>query len=333
MKYRDRELFLDRARGALLGLAIGDALGAPVEFKTRGSFEPVRGFRAGGTHHLKAGQWTDDTSMALCLAESLAECGRFEPVDQIERYDRWFRQGHLSSTGSCFDIGNATREAIIHYERTGEGFSGSTESNRAGNGSLMRLAPIPIFFYDDPEQAIFYAAESSRVTHGAMEAVEACRYFAGLLLGALRGETAYDLMSPLYSPVPDLWERAPLSPEVEKVAQGSFRSREEESIEGSGYVVKSLEAALWAFNKGKSFREAVLLAVNLGDDADTTGAVCGQLAGAYWGASAIPEEWKRGLSPDITPYIEPFLERCYEKNPSGSIMQLKKRELGETGTY
>jgi ADP-ribosylglycohydrolase len=269
--------------------------------------------------------------MALCLVESLFECGRFEPVDQMERYDRWFRQGHLSSTGSCFDIGNTTREAIIHFERTGQGFSGSTDSSRAGNGSLMRLAPIPIFFYDDPEQVIFYAAESSRVTHGAMEAVEACRYFAGLLWGALLGETAFDLMSPLYAPVPGLWERAPLSPEVEKVARGSFRSSEESAIEGSGYVVKSLEAALWAFNRGKSFSESVLLAVNLGDDADTTGAICGQLAGAYWGASAIPEDWKRGLDPDITAYIDPFLERCYDKNPSGAI--LKPKGERSTGTY
>lgn len=325
MKHKDKDLFLDRARGALLGLAIGDALGAPVECRARDSFEPVEGFRAGGTHSLKAGQWTDDTSMALCLAESLAECGRFEPLDQMERYDRWFREGYLSSTGTCFDVGKTTSEAIIHYERTGEGFAGSTEPDRAGNGSLMRLAPIPVFFYDDPEQAISYAAESSRVTHGAMDAVEACRYFAGLLWGAIHGETSYDLMSPFYAPVKGLWDRAPLSPAVAEVARGSFRTRGVDEIEGSGYVVKSLEAALWAFNRGKTFREAVLLAVNLGDDADTTGAICGQLAGAYWGASAIPEDFREGLDPDITPHIDIFLERCYEKNPSGAILASGKR--------
>lgn len=323
MKYTDKSLFLDRARGALLGLAVGDALGAPIESKARGFFEAVDGFRAGGSHHLKAGQWTDDTSMALCLAESLAECGRFEPQDQMERYDRWFREGYLSSTGSCFDAGKTTREAIIRYERTGEVFSGSTERDSAGNGSLTRLAPIPIFFYDDPELAVFYAAESSRVTHGAMDAVEACRYFAGLIWGALHGETAYDLLSPSYAPVKGLWDRAPLSPAVANVADGTFRTRDSEAIKGSGYVVKSLEAALWAFNKGKTFREAVLLAVNLGDDADTTGAICGQIAGAYWGASGISEDLRDGLDPDITPNIEEFLERCYEKNPSGAIMTKK----------
>ncbi len=320
MKYEDKSLFLDRARGALLGLAIGDALGAPVEFKARGTFEPVAGFRSGGTHHLEAGQWTDDTSMALCLAESLAECGRFEPVDQMKRYNRWFRQGYMSSTGTCFDVGSATREAIIRFERTGEGFSGSTDLNRAGNGSLMRLAPIPIFFYDDPERAVFYAAESSRVTHGAMEATEACRYFAALLWGALHGETSYDLMSPLYEPIEGLWEKAPLIPSIEEIARGSFRTRSPEEIQGTGYVVKSLEAALWAFNRGKTFEEAVLLAVNLGNDADTTGAICGQLAGAYWGASAIPETLRNGLNPDISDVIEPFFKRCYEKNPSGAIL-------------
>lgn len=320
MKYEDKSLFLDRARGALLGLAIGDALGAPVEFREQGTFEPVRGFRSGGAHHLEAGQWTDDTSMALCLAESLTECGRFEPVDQMRRYDRWFREGYLSSTGTCFDVGNATREAIIRFERTGEGFSGSRDPNQAGNGSLMRLAPIPIFFFDDPERAVLYAAESSRVTHGAMEAVEACRYFAALLWGALHGETSYDLLSPLYEPVVGLWEKAPLIPSIEFVAKGSFRTRPREEIQASGYAVKSLEAALWAFNRGKTFEEAVLLAVNLGNDADTTGAICGQLAGAYWGASAIPEALRKGLKPDINPHIEAFLERCYEKNPSGAIL-------------
>lgn len=113
---------LDRARGSLLGLAVGDALGAAVEFQSPGSFEPVTGMRAGGALGLEAGEWTDDTAMALCLAESLVTCGRFDARDQMERYLRWYRQGHLSSNGHCVDIGGTVRDALERYERTGEPF-------------------------------------------------------------------------------------------------------------------------------------------------------------------------------------------------------------------
>ena len=285
----------ERYRGALLGLAIGDALGAQVEFLPRGTFPPVEGFRGGGPHDLGPGEWTDDTAMALCLAESLVETGGFDPVDQLRRYLRWYNEGYLSPKGFCFDIGNTTRRALETHERTGEPYPGPSDERTAGNGSLMRLAPVPLFYAADPEKAIHYAALSSKTTHGAPQAVDASRYFAGLLVGAARGESKETLLAPFYSPAPGLWEKAPLHPAVARVAAGSFREKTRDEIRASGYVVDTLEAALWAFNRGRDFKEAVLLAVNLGDDADTVGAVAGQLAGAYHGEAGIPAAWREGV--------------------------------------
>src|ERR1700740_1470387 len=176
----------ERHRGALLGLA-GDALGTTLEFKPPGHFVPLADMIGGGPFHLEPGQWTDDTCMALCLAESLIEKRGFDAKDQLDRYCLWYEHGHLSSTGRCFDIGNTVLNALETYRRTGNPFSGSESPDTAGNGSLMRLAPIPLFFASDPKRAIHYAGENFRTSHGTTGAVEACRYFAGLLVGALRG--------------------------------------------------------------------------------------------------------------------------------------------------
>jgi len=235
----------DRAAGALLGLAVGDAIGATVEFMPPGTFEPVTDMVGGGPHRLQPGQWTDDTSMALCLAESLVECGGFDPLDQMQRYVRWYRDGYLSSTGVCFDIGNATRAALHRFEQSGDPYAGSEAAKTAGNGSIMRLAPVPLFFFDDAVAAIRNAGESSRTTHAAREAVDACRYMAALIVGALHDVGKSELLGEQYSPVPELWDDEPLSPRVEEVARGSFRRREPLAIRGSGYVVESLEVACW----------------------------------------------------------------------------------------
>ena len=289
----------DRFRGCLLGLAAGDALGVPLEFKTPGTFEPIDDMIGGGSFHVKLepGQWTDDTSMALCLAVSLIECGGFDPMDQMERYVRWWHDGYLSSTeGPAFDIGITVSSALSHFERTGESYAGSTCSNSAGNGSLMRLAPVPMYFAGDAEEAMDRSADSSRTTHGVAEAVDACRYFAGLLIGALNGVDKDTLLSPRYCPVEGLGERSPLAEKIAEIADGSFKHREPPEIRGEGYVVKSLEAALWAFHKSSDFCDGALLAVNLGDDADTTGAIYGQIAGAHYGVESIPAEWRERLT-------------------------------------
>lgn len=283
----------DRYRGALLGLAACDALGTTLEFRRFGSFTPISDIVGGGPFGLKPGQWTDDTSMALCLAESLVENQGFDPSDQMRRYLCWYRQGYLSSTGSCFDIGGTTRSALQRFERTGEPYSGSADPDAAGNGSIMRLAPVPLFFAAEPVVAVGMSGLSSRTTHGAQEAVDGCRYLGALLVGAVNGASKDELLSGVFEPVPGVWDTEPLAPRIVEVAAGSFRHRNPPEIRGTGYVVDSLEAALWAFYHGDDFREGALLAVNLGDDADTTGAVYGQLAGAYYGEEGIPAEWRR----------------------------------------
>lgn len=286
----------DRCRGALLGLACGDAVGTAVEFRPRGTFPPVTDLAGGGPFRLSPGQWTDDTAMALCLATSLAETGACDPADQLRRYLRWYRDGDMSCTGTCFDCGGTVREALERFERTGGPFCGSTDPHKAGNGSLMRLAPVPLFFARDPRRAIAAAADSSRTTHAAVTAVDACRFFAGLILGALGGASREELLAPGHAPYPGCWGEAPLHPEIAEIAGGSYRRREPPEIRGSGHVVRSLEAALWAFARADSFRDGCLLAVNLGDDADTTAAVYGQLAGAFFGESGLPAEWLARLA-------------------------------------
>ena len=282
----------DRYQGCLMGLAAGDAVGTTVEFKPPGTFAPVTGMGGGGPFRLEPGQWTDDTSMALCLADSLVSCGQFDARDQLDRYVRWATEGYLSSNGRCFDIGVTVSDALRRYRSTGDPLSGSTDPYSAGNGSLMRLAPVPLFFARDPETAIRESGESSRTTHGTAACIDACRYFGGLIVGTVLGETKENLMAARYSPVANLWDQEPMCPEIDEVAGGSFMRREPPEIVGSGYVVKSLEAALWAFHRSESFEQGCLLAVNLGDDADTTAAIYGQLAGAYYGIDAIPAEWK-----------------------------------------
>jgi ADP-ribosyl-[dinitrogen reductase] hydrolase len=281
----------ERYKGCLLGLAIGDAVGTALEFRRPGSFTPITDMIGGGPFGLKPGQWTDDTSMALCLAESLIEKQGFDPTDQMQRYVRWWKEGHLSCTGECFDIGNATCTALSRFLHTGDALSGSTDPYSAGNGSIMRLAPVPMFFAADPVRAIKLAAASSRTTHGAVTAVDACRYFSGLIVGALAGVGKEELLSDHFSPVKGYWKDHPLGSEIDQIASGSFQRKEPPEIQGTGYVVRSLEAALWAFYKSGDFREGCLLAANLGDDADTTAAVYGQLAGAFYGKSGIPQHW------------------------------------------
>ena len=275
--------------GCLVGLAVGDAVGAAVEFKPRGSFTPVTDMIGGGPWSLAPGQWTDDTSMALCLGESLVTCRGFDAVDQVQRYVRWYRDGHWSSKGDCFDIGTTTRAALTRFEANGDPFAGSSDANTAGNGSLMRLAPAPMAAWPIAALADQWAADSSRTTHGAPAAVESCRVYAAILHAALNGEDRETLLGAGACLV--------LTHDgVRAAAQGAWRAKSVESIRGSGYVVESLEAALWCFAQTTSYRDAVLAAANLGDDADTTAAITGQLAGAFYGVDAIPAAWRTQLT-------------------------------------
>ncbi len=290
----------DKQRGCLFGLAIGDALGAAVEFKPPGSFPRVTGYRAGGPHGLNPGEWTDDTSMALALADSIANVG-WDPEDQIRRYLAWYQGGTYSVNGICFDIGITVRKSLHHFLENGNWKTSSETAERSsGNGSIMRLAPVPIFylneFPDRIELLAKRAMESSIPTHASPQCLSACRYLAVILAGLMAGEPREEVLSEDWHGLQKLRMDEPIHPEIAEVAGGSFRKLQPPAIKGGGYVVKSLEAALWAFHGAEDFEDAVLAAVNLGDDADTTGAVCGQLAGAYWGQDAIPDVWLQHLA-------------------------------------
>ena len=280
---------VERFRGCLLGLAVGDAVGTAVEFRQRGTFEPLTDMVGGGPFNLRPGQWTDDTSMALCLATSLVVQGGFDPADQMGRYCRWVDHGYLSSTGTCFDIGTTTVRSLRRYQRDGNPYAGSSDPTLAGNGCIMRLAPIPMYFCPVLETVERCAADSSRTTHGAEECIDACRLFARIVCRALLGRSKDEVL------LGDADSFAG-GQSVTAIARGSYRNKEEADIRGSGYVVHSLEAALWAFGRTHNFADAILMAANLGEDADTTAAVCGQLAGAYYGESAIPSHWLERLA-------------------------------------
>lgn len=286
---------LDHYRGCLLGLAVGDAVGTTVEFKSRGTFPPLVDMVGGGPFGLKPGQWTDDTSMALCLATSLVEKKGFDPADQMQRYLRWYDDGYLSSNGRCFDTGNLTRAAFERYRASGDPFSGSKNEMSAGNGSLMRLAPVALFYAPDQSLAAFYAGESSRTTHAANECIDACKLFAKMLVTALESHDKSAIL--LSNKTEDI-----TSAKILAIANGAYQDKQESQIDGSGYVVESMEAALWCFLKTDSFADAVLKAANLGNDADTTAAICGQIAGAFYGRAGIPTRWldKLTMQAEIT---------------------------------
>ena len=272
----------------LLGLACGDAVGTTVEFSPRGTFDPVTDMVGGGPFGLQAGQWTDDTSMALCLAHSLLERKGFDAADQMQKYVAWFNDGYMSSTGVCFDIGNTVHDALTRFGASGNAFSGSTDRFSAGNGSIMRLAPVPMFYADNRDEMLHFCAESSRTTHGAAECVDACQLLGVILWkGLLGGSKEAMLVEHGFRPK---------TPAITAIANGTYRHKSIDDIQGSGYVVKSLEAALWCFDQTNSFEAAILTATNLGDDADTTAAIAGQIAGAFYGENGIPKTWRTKLT-------------------------------------
>ena len=272
----------DRALGAFLGLAIGDAVGTTLEFRSRDAQPRLEDMTGGGPYALPPGAWTDDTAMALALADSLAATGTLDCRDLMGRFVRWWQDGEYSCTGTCFDIGNATSAALDRYVRTGDPLAGSTHPRTAGNGSLMRLAPVALRFWNDQSCLVDTAADQSRTTHAAEEAVDACRAFAELLAAAIAGSPR----SAVLAPRP--FEGAPA---IDGILAGGWRGRARNEIRSSGYVVHTLEAALWSVARAGDFRDAVLLAANLADDADTVAAVTGQLAGALYGLSGIPDRW------------------------------------------
>ncbi len=277
-----REAARDRAIGALVGLAVGDAVGTTLEFRSRDSQPLLTDMIGGGPFKLRAGEWTDDTSMALALADSLLASDRFDPADLMTRFVRWRDEGAYSCTGRCFDIGMTVSAALQRWKRLGDPIAGSTEPDTAGNGSLMRLAPVAVRYWNRREQLREVAAVQSRTTHGAPEAVTACVGYAEVVADAIAGLPRSQVMAP---------RSGDYAGAIAGILKGSWRGKPRDKVQSSGYVAHSLEAALWSVGRTADFRTAVLTAANLGGDADTTAAIAGQLAGALYGLSGIPAEW------------------------------------------
>lgn len=225
----------------------------------------------------------------------------------MQRYCRWRDTGYLSSTGDCFDIGIATSIALSNFKKTGNSFSGDPNPKKAGNGCLMRLAPIALYFHPNLNLTIEMAAESARITHAAQECLEASRLFAAMLSKSLNGASKQDVL--LQHGLTEF-----STENLQAVANGIYFNKAESEIKGSGYVVESLEAALWCFYKTDTFETAILCATNLGDDADTTAAICGQLAGAFYGEGNIPKQWLNMLHQ--CEMIANLADRLYEQTNS-----------------
>ncbi|PEQ10294.1 hypothetical protein B2G71_23040 [Novosphingobium sp. PC22D] len=272
----------DRALGALLGLAAGDAVGTTLEFAPRDSYPVHTGMTGGGPFRLAPGEWTDDTAMALALADSLYDRDDLDETDLMRRFLSWRDHGEYSHNERCFDIGATTTTALSRYAHSGNPAAGSTNPSSAGNGSLMRLAPVAIRFHRDRAKLVDVAARQSRTTHAAPEAVEACVAWAQFLADAIEGRPLDEILRSCPSGV---------TGRIAEICGGSWRGKPRREVRASGYVVHSLEASLWALGRSGTYRQAVLTAANLGEDADTTAAITGQLAGAAWGVRSIPAEW------------------------------------------
>lgn len=290
---------LDKFLGCLVGLSVGDALGTTLEFTTYGQAQanPLVDIVGGGPFNLPAGCWTDDTSMALCIADSLIEKQGFDANDIMEKFCNWFHKGYNTPYGHCFDIGIGTVSALRHFKNNGTFID---DKDAAGNGVIMRLAPIPMVFYSDLVKCHDHCKTNAKMTHPSPQGIACSVYMGWIISSLLSGMSKKDVLE---GPDSDKWAYFETDPEMSRNATGGITEktyREKKpgapgGIIGSGYVISCLESALWAFETTDNFKDGALKAVNLGNDADTTGAVYGQIAGAYYGLSGIPDEWVKKI--------------------------------------
>jgi ADP-ribosylglycohydrolase len=281
----------ERFQGALLGLAVGDALAAHTQFRKPGTFAAVGDLLGGGPFDQPRGAWTDDTAMALMLAESLLEREGFDAHDQVQRFVRWQREGYSSSTGQCVGISANVARALATAQYKRQPFAGSHDPAQLDKDPLSRVAPAVMYFFADATAAVTKAAEAARITAQAPMVLDCVRLLASMIHLALSGR---DKASVLHPPR-ELWMTASTRPEVLALYDGAYASRSPPEISGGGGILQALEAALWAFNRTETFREGALLAANLGLDSDVVAAAYGQVAGAYHGVSAIPGIWRNSL--------------------------------------
>ena len=272
-----------------MGLAVADAVGTTNEFKVASTFKPITDMVGGGPFLLKPGQWTDDTSMALCLADSLLAKGHYDSFDVMERYQRWFSKGYRSSTDRCFDIGGQVRAALFDFEHEQRVPVTAERSNRAGNGAIMRLAPVVIAGFEHREirEIVVTAGLSARETHYSVEAEAATEVFAALLVGALLGWAPEHIINVGWASTgPAFDEMAARVISTDPAERASWES------ETSGYIVHGLRLAVHGLLDFPSFKDATLAISNMGGDSDTNAAIYGQLGGAFYGIEGIPASWR-----------------------------------------
>ncbi|HHE8578034.1 ADP-ribosylarginine hydrolase Tri1 [Enterobacter hormaechei subsp. steigerwaltii] len=276
---------LDKAVGALVGLAVGDAVGTAQECKRRDS-ELISDMQGGGPYRLNPGEWTADTSMALCVAQTYL-CKEIMHTDVLRQWLlKWYQTGENSSTGRCLGIGNTTRFALEQYKLLGPSWYGNTEKHTAGNAALVRQAPVSIFRRKSLRAIYFESQSQSRATHGAVESINACQYLGLILHYLISGYQKEEAFEP---------HLFPLCARVMIINAGEYKQKVRHQIRSSGYVIDTLEAAMWSVWNTDNFRDAVLMAANLADDASSVAATTGQLAGALYGYSGIPQQWKNKL--------------------------------------
>ena len=272
--------FRDRAKGALWGLIVGDCLGSPIQFSGKESHPWITEMVKCPVFNLPAGYWTDDGSMAMCIMDSYVRKGKYDLKDIGMTFVKWFINGHLSSMkGRSFDVGMTTWNACQNIASRKSLVNGSEESQ--GNGSIMRFAPS-WFIAQRENDPVKVMHEISDLTHCSNRVREIVDKLAKILDEHMAGKRTSEI--------------------------SSYKTREEAN--NTGWAVSTLEAALWAFNATHNFRDALVAAVNLGGDADTIGAVCGQIAGSYYGHSAIPRKWLEAVKDwqKVDTLVEKFLD-------------------------
>jgi len=292
----------ERVEGCFIGLAVGDALGVPVEFSSRKSLklDPVTDLRGYGAWHQPPGTWSDDSSLAFCTAGSLCNGYNLEDIGKL--FIRWKQDGYWGAHHKIFDIGNTTRSAIDRLIRGEHAmYSGELDIESNGNGSLMRIAPVSIFFYrSGNEDLIERMRETSGITHRHFRSVFSCFIFSKIVQHIIAGEPRVDAYAKAMEETSEYLRTQNFNPDeldlFKRVLDRSLMNATEDSISSSGYVLHTLEASLWCFLNSDSYEQAVLKAVNLGGDTDTTACVAGALAGLYYGAGSIRENWKDGIA-------------------------------------
>ncbi len=301
-------------KGLLFGIAIGDALGVPVEFMSRKHLQvnPVTCMREFGTHHQPAGTWSDDSSMSFLLVEQLIE--GYDVEQLAKKFCRWYQYNYWTPHGDIFDMGVATRNAM---DKVAKGVSalksGECDDYSNGNGSLMRILPLAIYLQDKPiDQRFCITREVSGITHSHIRSVIGCFFAIEFVIQLLAGKDKCDAYSEAQNIVRDYLHLIDIkSSEIElynRILFDDISRIPEQDIYSSGYVLHTLEASLWAFLTTDNFKDTVLKAVNLGDDADTIGAITGGMAGLFYGYEQIPEEWINQLArkEDIENLVQRF---------------------------